>query len=61
MLFRAKYGQIADMLLAPSHSPEINFFFAALKTVAVSDSTAQLPVLAFRAEKKNWFAVCNRV
>ena len=52
-LSRVKYCQIADMLRAPSDSCEINFFSVALKTVVAKGSTAQLPVLAFSAVKKN--------
>ena len=56
-LSRVKYCQIADMLLAPSDSHEINLFATTIKTVVAKGSTAQLPVLAFRASKNNVFPV----
>ena len=34
-----------------------NYFFAALKTVVTRGSTAQLPVLASKEAKNNWFPV----
>ena len=52
-------AKIADMLLAPSDSSESNFFFTPRKTVVARGNTAQLPVLAFRVEKKNLFPVFN--